>query len=107
MLNNWCRFSAPEMIIVSSGALNSTHSLETLAIDDDGQWRRFRGQFGSNFFYPDLRFVLHCEEKINKAYEMLGIIRRNFVYLSEEALVLFYKARVRSQLEYANSLWNL
>jgi len=28
------------------------------------------------------------------------------MYLSEEAFVLLYKARVRSQLEYANSVWN-
>jgi len=35
-----------------------------------------------------------------------GIIRRNFMYSSEEAFVLLFKARVRSQLEYANSVWN-
>jgi len=28
------------------------------------------------------------------------------MYLSEEAFVLLYKAHVRSQLEYANSVWN-
>jgi len=26
-------------------------------------------------FDPDLSFVLHCQEKINKAYAMLGIMR--------------------------------
>jgi len=57
-------------------------------------------------FDLDLSFVLHCQEKINKAYAMLGIIRRNFMYLSEEAFVLLYKTHVRSQLEYANSVWN-
>jgi len=39
-------------------------------------------------FDPDLSFVLHCQKKINNAYTMLGIIRRNFMYLSEEAFVL-------------------
>jgi len=57
-------------------------------------------------FDPDLSFVLHCQEKINNAYAMLGIMRRNFMYLSEEAFILLYKAHVRSQLEYANSVWN-
>jgi len=57
-------------------------------------------------FDPDQSFVLHCKEKINKAYAMLGIIRRNFMYLSEEAFVLLYNVVVRSQLEYANSVWN-
>jgi len=45
-------------------------------------------------------------KKINKAYAMLGIIKRNFVYLSEEAFVSLYKTLVRSHLEYANSVWN-
>jgi len=29
-----------------------------------------------------------------------------YVLISEEAFVLLYKAHVRSQLEYANSVWN-
>jgi len=37
---------------------------------------------------------------------MLGIIKRNFIYLSEEAFVSLYKTLVRSHLEYANSVWN-
>jgi len=41
-----------------------------------------------------------------KAYAMLGIIKRNFIYLSEEAFVSLYKTLVRSHLEYANSVWN-
>jgi len=35
---------------------------------------------------------------------MLGIIRRNFMYLSEEAFALLYKAHVKSLLEYANTV---
>jgi len=45
-------------------------------------------------FDPDLNIVLHCHEKINNAYAMLGIIRRNFMYLSEEAFV--YNTRLMS-----------
>jgi len=52
-------------------------------------------------FDPDLSFVLQCQEKMNNAYAMLGIM-----YLSQEAFVLLYKTHVRSQLEYANSVWN-
>jgi len=47
----------------------------------------------------------HCKEKINKANAMLGKIKRNFIYLSEEAFVSLYKTLVRSHLEYANSVW--
>jgi len=36
----------------------------------------------------------------------LGIIKRNFIYLDEDAFVMLYKSLVRSHLEYANSIWN-
>ena len=37
---------------------------------------------------------------------MLGIIKRNFRGLHYDAFLMLYKAMVRSQLEYANSVWN-
>jgi len=36
----------------------------------------------------------------------LGVIKRNFIYLDEDAFVMLYKSLVRSHLEYANSVWN-
>ena len=57
-------------------------------------------------FDTDLSFSRHCREKMNKAYSMLGIIKRNFMYLSETAFVTLYKTMVRSHLEYAHSVWN-
>jgi len=35
---------------------------------------------------------------------ILGIIKRNFIYLDEDAML--YKSLVRSNLEYTNSVWN-
>jgi len=37
---------------------------------------------------------------------LLGIIKRNFIYLDEDAFIILYKSLVRSYLEYANSVWN-
>jgi len=37
---------------------------------------------------------------------MLGLIKRNFTYLTEEAFVTLYKSLVRCHLEYANSVRN-
>jgi len=37
---------------------------------------------------------------------MLGLIKKNYIYLTEEAFVILYKSLVRSHLEYANSVWN-
>ena len=57
-------------------------------------------------FDSELNFVQHCKEKINTAYKYLGIIKRNFIYLDEDAFVMLYKSLERSHLEYANSVWN-
>ena len=53
-----------------------------------------------------LRFEEHISEKINKAYSMLGIIKRNFKYLDSKSFVMLYKSMVRNYLEYAVSVWS-
>jgi len=58
-------------------------------------------------FDVKLNFSLHISEKVNKANSILGIIKRNFRYLSEESFVMLYKTLVRSHLEYANAVWSL
>jgi len=35
----------------------------------------------------------------------LGIIKRNFTYISRKCFTILYKSLVRSHLEYANSVW--
>ena len=57
-------------------------------------------------FDTELSFNFHCEDKINKAYSVLGLIKRNFIYLTEDTFVSLYKSLVRCYLEYANSIWN-
>lgn len=55
---------------------------------------------------PYLKFDLHMSEKINKAYSILGIIKRNFKYLDKDSFLVMYKSLVRSHLEYANCIWS-
>ena len=50
-----------------------------------------------------LKFDEHIDEKVNKAYQMLGIIKRNFIHLTADSFVILYKALVRSRLECAVS----
>ena len=57
-------------------------------------------------FDSELNIAQHCKETINAAYSYLGIIKRNFIYLDENAFVMLYKSLVRSHLECANSVWN-
>ena len=45
-------------------------------------------------------------EKIKTAYQVIGIICRNFKALNIESFMLIYKSLMRSHLEYANSVWN-
>jgi len=45
-----------------------------------------------------LKFNERIDIKINKAYQMLGIIKRNFIYLTPYSFVILYKALVRSHL---------
>ena len=52
-----------------------------------------------------LTFNEHISEKIKKANCMLALIKRNFKYLDEKTFILLYKSLVRSQLEYASSVW--
>jgi len=44
----------------------------------------------------DLTFHEHIHGKINKGYEMLGIIKRNFSNLDSGTFLLLYKSLIRS-----------
>jgi len=55
-------------------------------------------------FYVKLNFSLHISGKVNKANSILGIIKRNFSYLSQKCFVTLYKALVRSHLEFTQSI---
>jgi hypothetical protein len=57
-------------------------------------------------FDKDLKFNIHINEKVKKAYSILGIINRNFKYLTANTFILIYKSMVRSHLEYANCVWS-
>ena len=57
-------------------------------------------------FDSQLNFKSHINDKINKAYSILGIIRRNFTYFDKNSFLVMYKSMVRSHLEYANCIWS-
>jgi len=58
-------------------------------------------------FDSSLTFSDHISEKINKAYSVLGIIKRNFIYMDEDTFILLYKSMVCPHVEFANSVWCL
>ena len=54
---------------------------------------------------PELRFLQHLERQVNKAYRLLGLIRRSFDYLDCDAMKLLFAALVRPHLEFGNCVW--
>jgi len=57
-------------------------------------------------FDSNLTFRDHISRKINKAYSVLGIIKRNFIYMDEHTFIILYKeSMVRLHVEFANSVW--
>jgi len=57
-------------------------------------------------FDSKLKFSAHINEKVNKAFSVLGIINRNFKYMEKNTFILLYKSMVRPHLEFANLVWS-
>jgi len=54
-------------------------------------------------------FSDHINDKVNKAYSILGVIKRNFIYLDKDSFVSLYKAIVRRwpHTEDENLVWRV
>jgi len=46
----------------------------------------------------------YLRKKLTKL-SVLGIIKRNFIYMDEHTFILLYKSMVRPYVEFANSVW--
>ena len=57
-------------------------------------------------FDQKLKFDHHINEKVNEAFSILGIIHRNFKYMSSDTFIMLYKSLVRPHLEYAVCVWS-
>ena len=56
-------------------------------------------------FDKDLSFDTHIQKNINKANQMIGLIKRTFSYLNKDTFFKLYKAMARPHLEYGNVIW--
>ena len=54
----------------------------------------------------NLTFEKHIQIQINKANQILGLMRRAFLPLDNRTFSLLFKALVRPHLEYASSVWS-
>lgn len=58
-------------------------------------------------FDSSLHFDIHIDSVINRALQMYGFVMRSSVdFVRPSTYLLLYKTLVRSQLEYATSIWN-
>jgi len=48
----------------------------------------------------------HIQDKINKVYSMIGLLKRDFINMDCKTFILLRKALLRPHLEYANSVWS-
>ena len=55
---------------------------------------------------PSMNFSVHCQKAGSKANQALGMIKRNFKYMSNSSLMILYKTFVRPHLEYCAPIWN-
>ena len=53
-----------------------------------------------------LSFDHHIETTVKKANNVVGLVRRTFVFLDEKTFCLIFKAVIRPLLEYCNSIWH-
>ncbi len=53
-----------------------------------------------------LNFAQHIQQQVNKANNIMGLIRRTYTYLDEISFKYLFQALVRPHLEYAGAVWN-
>ena len=81
--------------------LNTNYSISGIAVENIKNIKDLGVTFDNN-----LKFDKHINNKINTAYQMLRIVKRNFICLTPDSFAVLYKAVIRSHLEYAVSVWN-
>ena len=53
---------------------------------------------------PSVTFSVHCHKSASKANQALGMIKRNFKYISKSSLI--HKTLVQLHLKYCAPIWN-
>ena len=58
------------------------------------------------WFDTGLKFSSHISHAVAKSNQLLGLIKRSFVYKDIQSVKLLYTALVRPHLEYGNAVWH-
>ena len=106
--SNWLLNFHPDkckLLTIGTRALDSGYHLVASGVKHDLECVTNMKDLGV-VIDSSLNFEIHMQEKINKANQTMGMIRRAFTFLDEDIFVCLFKAFVRPQLEYANAVWN-
>ena len=63
-------------------ALNTNYSISGVTVENMENMKDLGVTFDNK-----LKFYKHINNKINTAYQMLGIVKRNFIYLTPDSFV--------------------
>ena len=58
------------------------------------------------FVDKNLSFNKHIQNQVNKANNIMGLIRRTYTYLDEQSFKDLFQALVRPHIEYAEAVWS-
>ena len=86
----------PRRIYEMKDSNNLSHKLEEVEVEKD---------LGVHID-SDLKFTIHCQEKVNKANQILGFIKHSFKHMDKEIFLMLYKSLVRPHLEFASCIWS-
>ena len=110
-LQNWSDkwnlyFNVEKCKVLHVGKNNPEHdySMKMKGVNRPLQQCEKEKDFGV-IFNKDLSFDTHIQKSINKANQMIGLIKRTFSYLNKDTFLKLYKAMVRPHLEYGNVIW--
>jgi hypothetical protein len=53
-----------------------------------------------------LKFKHHIQNCVNKANQMLGVVKRTFTNINKEVMIPLFKGMIRPHLEYASCVWS-
>ena len=56
-------------------------------------------------FHNSLKFDSHISTVVNKANQLIGLVKRTFSFLDKDLFLRLYKSIIRPHIDYGNSVW--
>ena len=100
------RFNTDKCHVLTLGKLENIEYTKRYMIGDMELEHVFEEKDLGIMVDADLSFDEHICTKVNKANQIMGLIRRSFVNLDNKSFIKLYTALVRPHLEYGQRVWS-